>query len=177
MMDVMDHSFIESVFSEELARMALDVKPGGGAPHSFLAAFRDRAGILNEVGPGSYTFLHLTFREYLAAVALARKASFIELALEKSGEAIWAESIVLAVGHASRSSPQRSDEVIRRLEETRNPASLILAGRCVLEVVQISVELRQTVSEALGKLLIDANVPDAVREQAKGILQSLKAAN
>ena len=74
------------------------------AAESFLKDVRDHSSLLLSRGEHHYGFIHLTFQEYLAAVALARKAregagTLVETLAPHVGEAPWHEVIVLTVGH------------------------------------------------------------------------------
>lgn len=74
------------------------------AAESFLQDVRDHSSLLLSRGAHHYGFIHLTFQEYLAAVALARKARegsgvLIAALAPHVGEAPWHEVVLLALGH------------------------------------------------------------------------------
>ena len=74
------------------------------AAEEFLKDVRDHSSLLLSRGEHHYGFIHLTFQEYLAAVALARKARegsnlLIEALAPHVGEAPWHEVVLLTVGH------------------------------------------------------------------------------
>jgi formylglycine-generating enzyme required for sulfatase activity/energy-coupling factor transporter ATP-binding protein EcfA2 len=74
------------------------------AAEGFLKDVRDHSSLLLGRGEHQYGFIHLTFQEYLAAAALARKASGGSGALVNAlaphiGEAPWHEVVLLTVGH------------------------------------------------------------------------------
>ncbi|HTG36670.1 MAG TPA: SUMF1/EgtB/PvdO family nonheme iron enzyme [Thermoanaerobaculia bacterium] len=74
------------------------------AAESFLKDVRDHSSLLLSRGEHHYGFIHLTFQEYLAAVALARKARegadvLIEALAPHIGEPSWHEVVVLTIGH------------------------------------------------------------------------------
>ena len=74
------------------------------ASESFLRDVRDHSSLLLSRGEHHYGFIHLTFQEYLAAVALARKtregsATLVEALAPHVGEAPWHEVVLLTVGY------------------------------------------------------------------------------
>jgi formylglycine-generating enzyme required for sulfatase activity len=74
------------------------------AAGDFLKDVRDHSSLLLGRGEHQYGFIHLTFQEYLAAVALARKARegtgvLVETLAPHVGEAPWHEVVLLTVGH------------------------------------------------------------------------------
>ena len=70
----------------------------------FLRDLGADAGLLLERGPGNTVFIHLTFEEYLAAVAIARRGqqgvqAVVDYLAARVGNAHWHEVGCLAVGY------------------------------------------------------------------------------
>ena len=75
-----------------------------GAARRLLDDVHDHAGLLLERGPGMYGFIHLTFQEYLAAVAIALKGQqdvdpVVEALAAHVGDDNWHEVSLLTVGY------------------------------------------------------------------------------
>jgi len=74
------------------------------AARQFLSDVHDHAGLLLERGSGQYGFIHLTFEEYLAAVALAQQGQqsvepVVSALAEHVGDPAWREVSLLTVGY------------------------------------------------------------------------------
>jgi len=74
------------------------------AARQLLADVREHAGLLLERVPGEYGFIHLTFQEYLAAVAIALRGQrevgpVVEVLAAHVGDDNWREVTLLAVGY------------------------------------------------------------------------------
>jgi len=70
----------------------------------FLADVREHAGLFLERGTGAYGFMHLTFEEYLAAVAIARQGQLepqktVDKLCQHLVEPEWREVVLLTVGY------------------------------------------------------------------------------
>jgi len=119
----------------------------------------ERTGLLVARGEGVYAFSHLTFQEYLAAVAIAAQDDYVAYTLAHTAEAWWREVILLEAGHLSMRSKERTARLIRAIaEQTREPQpyhNLVLASDCLRDVgsgrVQGNVE--QEVQQRLRKEL------------------------
>ncbi|MBK8618550.1 MAG: hypothetical protein IPN96_15870 [Anaerolineales bacterium] len=92
------------------------------AARQFLTDVREHAALLLERGPGEYGFIHLTFEEYLAAVALAlmgqgNAAPIIETLSAHVGEQAWREVTLLTIGYLgiSQQLPKVAGEVVEAL--------------------------------------------------------------
>jgi len=94
----------------DLQRQLVEIYTGRGevdsevAARRFLADVREHAGLLLERGPGTYGFIHLTFEEYLAAVAVAQKGQqdvdpVAEVLAEHIDDPAWREVILLTIGY------------------------------------------------------------------------------
>ncbi len=111
--------------------------------HRFLEEVRQHAGLLLERGPGQYGFIHLTFEEYLAAVALAQQGQesvdpVVGTILQHVAEPAWREVIVLAVGYLGvvQQRDQAASTVVEGLltrAETTKGLSVAVAGEAVAD--------------------------------------------
>ncbi|VEN74385.1 Signal transduction protein [Candidatus Desulfarcum epimagneticum] len=142
-------------------RRAEDPKCAAG---EFLEDVRRKAGLLLERGHKEYGFLHLTFQEYLAGVAVAGKgqksvdpvADFIE---KRLGDDNWREVIQLSIGYIG---------IVQRRPEA--------AGDILLELIERDPGKPGTALIAAGEAVVDAGpsgVPPACYEEVKEKLLSM----
>jgi predicted NACHT family NTPase len=85
----------------------------------FLRVIRERTGLLGEHGLGVYRFSHLTFQEYLSAVAVAGRDDYVAYTLERAGNPWWREVILLEAGHLSTQSREQTTRLIEAIAERR----------------------------------------------------------
>ena len=114
------------------------------AASSFLADVRDHAGLLVERGAREYGFIHLTFQEYLAGVAIAQKAQqeIAPMVTELGnhvGDDSWHEVGLLAIGYLGliQQRDEAAGAVLAGLIAAApgEPGEAVtLAGECVLDV-------------------------------------------
>jgi tetratricopeptide (TPR) repeat protein len=104
-------------------------------------------------------WLHPTFREFMAARAIAKDATSrgIERVLGKSSDPTWRQIILFLLG--SLSERRSVSPEIRQLKETDPPLGLALAGVAISEGASVDVDL---VDEIVRDLCED------VRQHAKG---------
>lgn len=148
----------------------LFLERGDSSPHQaarqFMQDVREHAALLLERGPGEYGFIHLTFEEYLAAVALALMGQgdskpIIETLSKHIGEQAWREVTLLTIGYLGirQQLPKIAGEVVEALVTQKpGPAgeAVVLAGDAVLDtwpggvpplskerVVQVLIETMQ----------------------------------
>ncbi|NOX60559.1 MAG: NACHT domain-containing protein [Chloroflexi bacterium] len=101
----------EEAFVEQLTHvlMTKGLETGARAKEEarrFLAAIRDRSGLLQGRGDGSLEFAHRTFQEYLAArhIAAQPDPDHIDLVMPHLHEAWWREVHLLTIGHLGSGS-------------------------------------------------------------------------
>ena len=104
----------------------------------FLKVIEERTGLLVARGEGIYAFSHLTFQEYLAALAVAGQDDYIPYTLERAAGEWWREVILLEAGYLSTQSRQRTTRLINAI--AAHPAepepyhNLVLAADCLRDV-------------------------------------------
>ncbi|MFN3742401.1 MAG: NACHT domain-containing protein [Anaerolineales bacterium] len=155
------------------------------AARQFLQDVRDHAALLVERGPGEYGFIHLTFEEYLAAVAIALHGQgnakpVIEMIQPYIGEQAWHEVLLLTIAYLGirQQLPKVAGEVVEALlhiPRKNTPDAILLAGEAVLDTWPGGVppHTRENVIHALVPLMQDANVRPRLRRQAGLILGRL----
>ena len=119
---------------------------------NFIRIMREGSGILQEVSPGTYGFMHQTFKEYLTARVLTdlRDEPVSELG-EGLFEPEWKEVVFLSA--ASLKKNQASNFVNNIMEkETEHFRNLILAGKCVKDIGRNRVFPR-VYDELVGRML------------------------
>lgn len=169
---------------EELFAERGDVSPHQAA-RQFLLDVREHAALLLERGPGEYGFIHLTFEEYLAAVALAllgqgNSQPIIETLSRHVGEQAWREVTLLTIGYLGirQQLPKIAGEVVEALVE-RQPGppgeAVVLAGDAVLDTWPggVSLPSRERVMRSLVQTMHDGGVRPELRRHASLLLGRL----
>ena len=150
------------------------------AADSFLKDVRDHSSLLLSRGEHHYGFIHLTFQEYLAAVALARKAregsaALIAALAPHVGEAPWHEVVLLTIGHLAIIDQweQAASEVVEGLlEQSPGPPgeAAVWMGEAVADAGSgaVTAACRQKVIAALLDTLRAAGRVEPPRRAAAG---------
>ena len=109
-----------------------------GAVGRFLNVIQERTGLLVARGEGVYAFSHLTFQEYLAALAVAARDDYVAYTLGHVPDAWWREVILLEAGYLSTESQERTTRLIRAIADLREEPqpyhNLVLAAECLRDV-------------------------------------------
>lgn len=121
---------------------------GGANPSSsaerFLRDTHEFASLLVERGPGEYGFIHLTFQEYLAGVAIAQKGqenlnNVIYEFENKIKDENWKEVLHLALGfigiiqHRDEAASTIIKKIIANVDETKR--NILFVGKAVLDML------------------------------------------
>lgn len=156
------------------------------AARRFLKDARDYAGLLLERGPGTYGFLHRTFQEYFAAVAIVQKGQqdilpIVDTIAENLGDEAWHEVLRLAVSVLA--IVQQRDEAAGELclqllqrPEVVPGTAVLLAGDVLLDLWPggVPMSCRQEVLSALHNAMRDDHrIGPVQRTQAGAILARL----
>ena len=123
------------ILREQLSNAVDDPRDLDMAVTRFLEVIQERTGLLIARGEGVFSFSHLTFQEYLAALAVAGRDDYVEHTLRRAGEEWWREVILLEAGHLSAQSSERTSRLIRAIANAKQePAlyhNLVLAAECI----------------------------------------------
>ena len=169
---------------EKVRRKLIDIYAGRGAAdpeaatERFLTDVHRYASLLLERGPGEYGFIHLTFQEYLAGVAVVQSGPLqVEPIVEKLaanlGQESWREVTLLAVGYLGliQQREEAADAVVLQLlDRPEGPpgAAVVLAGEAVRDVQPdgVTAGCKAQVLTRLRAAMIDAALPPPTRLQA-----------
>jgi formylglycine-generating enzyme required for sulfatase activity len=161
--DLLKTFFLSKTLAEAAALRAVE---------RFLRVVEERTGLLTARGEGIYAFSHLTFQEYLAALAIADRDSYVEDALAHSGEPWWREVILLTAGSLS---PERATKLIRALANKKSgPVSyqnLMLAVECLRDVggKRVEGDLEIEIQNRLRHILtIPLKSPSRIEQRLTG---------
>jgi formylglycine-generating enzyme required for sulfatase activity len=171
--------YLEGLFEEQGAE-----EPEAAA-RRFLVDVREHAGLLLERGPGQYGFIHLTFEEYLAAMAIALRGQgdcrpIVDYLSQHVGDPAWREVSLLTVPYLGiiQQLDRVAGEVVKALvaEQPGEPGeAVVLVGQAVLDAGETGVppRSRKRVTEALVETMRSAAVEPTLRREAGLILGRL----
>ena len=135
------------------------VKPDSSGG-DFLQMVENSSGLLVERESGVYSFAHLTFQEYLAAVHIQRRGLMDDL-VRRVANSWWHETIRLSVAQADATAILQAC-----LAEKPPPLeALVLAIECLDEAQQVEPALRADLEEVLSAGLDD---PDPEKQRVVG---------
>ncbi|MGQ9832934.1 MAG: NACHT domain-containing protein [Candidatus Villigracilaceae bacterium] len=169
---------------EELFAERGDANPQAAAIQ-FLQDVREYSALLLERGPGEYGFIHLTFEEYLSAVAIALQAQgnarlIAHFLASHIGEPAWQEISLLTIAYIGirQQLPKVAGEVITTLlKESPGPPgqAAVLAGEAVLDTWPSGVlpESKGEVIKALIPAMQNSAVSTDLRRHAGLLLGRL----
>lgn len=153
--------------------------------NAFIAAIRERGSLLFE-NNGAYSFIHLTFQEFLSAYYLAesmRSVDDILSSLTKNNrvaDSWWRETILLLISYLGRKNSSTALQIIRQLtvqgSNTKNRLQIaVLAAEAFLELEQDHIYTKSKVCQRLQTLLTDKKsiVIGNIRNQAGSALARL----
>ncbi len=155
------------------------------AAHTFLDDVREHAALLLERGPEEYGFIHLTFEEYLSAVALALRAegqaqTIVDYLTPHVGEPAWREITLLTVSYLGirQQLPGVAGQVVEGLIACAGGPpgeATVLAGEAVLDALPGGVlpAAKEQVITALVPAMQNAEVDPATRRRAGLVLGRL----
>ncbi|MBI4772176.1 MAG: NACHT domain-containing protein, partial [Chloroflexi bacterium] len=156
------------------------------AARRFLTDVREYSGLLLERGSGQYGFIHLTFEEYLAAVALAGRGQqsvqpVVAALAAHAGDPTWREASLLTVGYLGlvQQREQAAGAVVEGLlsDAAGEPGeAIVLAGDAVADVGPGGVTpacKNNTVAVLLDTMQDDSRVKAPLRARAGTTLARL----
>jgi formylglycine-generating enzyme required for sulfatase activity len=173
------HKKLERIYRERGTE-----KPEEATRH-FLEDVREHAALLLDRGGRQYGFIHLTFQEYLAAVALAQKGQqeigpVVDALAAHVGEPAWHEVSLLTIGYLG--IVQKRDEAASAVVQeliARGPGlpgeAVALAGQAVTDAgpAGVTSNCREIVVKALLSTMRASKVKPRGRAAVGSILADL----
>ena len=168
-----------------MERLGLDREAADRRVRELLDSLALESGLIQRRDDG-YSFSHYTFQEYLAARALdglgnrPGEPDGVTFLLEKSAEARWRETLLLAAGHWSNGQQlPRAERLLRGLLDRRTQPALLLAGNALADIGEVEelTRLRAETVDRLRAIAFDpARYPDPpIRNRAATLLDRLDA--
>ncbi len=134
----------------EVVRHFAAILPQMGKPQEdalrIVREIRDRSGLLVERRPAVFAFSHLTFQEYFTALDYASRPDQL---LGHLDDPWWHEVIALAAGIPGCDPAG----IIRALLRRKDRKALILAAKCLETAINVPLDVRKQVEDALKKIL------------------------
>jgi len=145
------------------------------AVHQFLQDVHQYAGLLQERDAGQYSFIHLTFEEYLAAVGIGRLGQgriepVSDVLSRHAGDAAWREVVLLTIGYLGivQQWEEAASGVVGELLSRRSGEpgeAAVLMGEAVVDAMPggVTRACAEKVAEHLARTLRDESVEAALR--------------
>ena len=129
-----DYETLKEALTKKLDLSNKDILLSKEQAKDFILIMKERSGILQEVSPGTYGFIHLTFKEYLAARNLTdlKTDSIIGELGDNLFKPEWKEVVLLTVTSLARNPASNFIKAVFKREQD-NFQNLILAGECALD--------------------------------------------
>ncbi|MGB4868578.1 MAG: NACHT domain-containing protein, partial [Candidatus Promineifilaceae bacterium] len=108
---------LQTLLRQLFRPLVADDSQADKATRRFLRVIEERTGLLVARGDGVYSFSHLTFQEYLVALAVAALDDYVAYTLAHSGEAWWREVILLEAGCLSLTSKERTGRLVAAIAD------------------------------------------------------------
>ncbi len=129
------------------------------AAEAWIASIQGESGMLveqglDEDGEPLIGFSHLTFQEYLAAVAIYEEPDYQSLLWRDLLQPAWQEVVLLYAALANHATPL----IHTLLTASQQPHGVLLAGRCLAErLKKVDADVRQRTVEKLKEGFLTAN--------------------
>ena len=162
---------------EFLARYIATIERNAAAAdelaEEFLRFVKERAGLLIEVGDGQYSFLHLTFQEYLAATHLRMSGEVGGVAAiwklleseRRDANPLWHEVIRLLAASLKKEEAQRY--LLERILPVREDKDLrqraIVLGGCLLDSIDAAEAMSDLILDRILRAAVAADTVDSLR--------------
>ncbi len=153
-----------------------------GYAERFIKLISERSGVLSEKGQDTFGFMHLTFQEYFAAVAITRRRARIDSYITQYlWDSRWNEVILLGAGIQGENKGEDAAEYIETILKTSHPLEpylhhgLLTAARCLADDVDILdyPEIVNRIFDELEKIYFDEWTPDPLKTKILDIWKNM----